>query len=208
MSTPEAARVFIVDDDASVRRALQALLGEVGIPAADFPSAEAFLEVVGDDTRGCLLLDVRMPGMSGLQLQEVLRERGVKLVVVVLTGHADVPMAVRAMKAGAADFIEKPFNPQHLIERIHACLEAEARDFVERQRRREAEALLRQLTAREREVLDLLVSGKPSKVIATALGISEKTVDVHRSNVMRKTGTRSVAELVQIWLLCYSEGQG
>lgn len=208
MKTAGDVRVFIVDDDASVRRALQALLGEVGIPAADFPSAEAFLEVVGDDTRGCLLLDVRMPGMSGLQLQEVLRERGVKLVVVVLTGHADVPMAVRAMKAGAADFIEKPFNPQHLIERIHACLEAEARDFVERQRRREAEALLRQLTAREREVLDLLVSGKPSKVIATALGISEKTVDVHRSNVMRKTGTRSVAELVQIWLLCCSEGQG
>jgi FixJ family two-component response regulator len=200
--------VFIVDDDASVRRSLQALLGEVGIPAADFPSAEAFLEVVRDDTRGCLLLDVRMPGMSGLQLQEILHERGVNLVVVLLTGHADVPMAVRAMKAGAADFIEKPFNPQQLVERIHTCLEADTQAFAEAQRRREAEALLRQLTSREREVLDLLVSGKPSKVIASALGISEKTVDVHRSNVMRKTGTRSVAELVQLWLLTRPASQG
>ncbi len=208
MSQPEAARVFIVDDDASVRRSLLALLGQVGIPAAEYPSAEAFLEAVGDETRGCLLLDVRMPGMSGLQLQEVLRERGLPLVVVVLTGHADVPMAVRAMKAGAADFIEKPFNPQQLVERIQACLAAEARDFTERERRREAEAVLGQLTAREREVVDLLVSGKPSKVIASALGISEKTVDVHRSNVMRKTGTRSVAELVQLWILCRSGAPG
>ncbi len=208
MSEPEPVRVFIVDDDASVRRSLLALLDQVGIPAADYPSAEAFLDALGDETRGCLLLDVRMPGMSGLQLQEILRERGVPLVVVVLTGHADVPMAVRAMKAGAADFIEKPFNPQQLVERLHACLEAEARDFAERERRREAEVLLGQLTAREREVLDLLVSGKPSKAIASALGISEKTVDVHRSNVMRKTGTRSVAELVQLWILSRSGAPG
>ena len=201
MSAGDEVRVFIVDDDASVRRSLRALLGEVGVPAADFPSAEALLEVVGEDTRGCVLLDVRMPGMSGLQLQEVLRERGLKLLVIVLTGHADVPMAVRAMKAGAVDFIEKPFNPQLLIERIQACLEAEAQTFARGQRRWDAEALLHSISTREREVLELLVTGKPSKVIASTLGISEKTVDVHRSHLMRKTGTRSVAELVQLWVV-------
>lgn len=208
MSAGDEVRVFIVDDDASVRRSLRALLGEVGVPAADFPSAEALLEVVHEGTRGCVLLDVRMPGMSGLQLQEVLRERGLKLLVIVLTGHADVPMAVRAMKAGAVDFIEKPFNPQLLIERIQACLDAEAQAHARGQRRRDAEALLRSLSTREREVLELLVTGKPSKVIASTLGISEKTVDVHRSHLMRKTGTRSVAELVQLWVVAWGKEPG
>jgi two-component system, LuxR family, response regulator FixJ len=197
-------RVYIVDDDAAVRASLRALLGSVGLPAMDFPSGEAFLEAVDEGTRGCLLLDVRMPGMSGLQLQEALQERGVRMPIIVITGHGDVPMAVRAMKAGAADFIEKPFNHQQLLERIQGCLEADVQTDSEEQRRRDAAALLDQLTAREREVLELLVMGKASKVIAAALGISEKTVDVHRSNVMKKTGTRSVAELVRLWLRVHS----
>ena len=128
--------------------------------------------------------------------------------MIVLTGHADVPMAVRAMKAGAVDFIEKPFNPQLLIERIQACLDAEAQAHARGQRRRDAEALLRSLSTREREVLELLVTGKPSKVIASTLGISEKTVDVHRSHLMRKTGTRSVAELVQLWVVAWGKEPG
>jgi FixJ family two-component response regulator len=203
MTDQTAAKVYIVDDDDSVRESLRALLGQVGVAAADFPSAESFLKGVRDDCRGCLLLDVRMPGMGGLRLQEVLRERGVSLPVIVLTGHADVPMAVRALKAGARDFVEKPFNPQDLLERIEVCLAEEAQAWAVAERQREAMSIIAELTAREREVLGLLVTGKPSKVIASKLGISEKTVDVHRSNIMRKAGVHSVAELVHLWLLAH-----
>ena len=208
MTTSRDPTVYIVDDDASVRGALRALLGSVGLPAADFASAETFLEAVDEQSRGCLLLDVRMPGMSGLQLQQVLRERRVRVPVVMITAHGDVPMAVRAMKAGAIDFIEKPFNHQQLLERIQGCLEADALARSEARHHRDAAAVLDQLTPREREVLELLVNGKPSKIIAAALGISEKTVDVHRSNLMRKTSTRSVAELVRLWLLAEPPAQG
>ena len=196
MSAGDEVRVFIVDDDASVRRSLRALLGEVGVPAADFPSAEALLEVVHEDTRGCVLLDVRMPGMSGLQLQEVLRERGLKLLVIVLTGHADVPMAVRAMKAGAVDFIEKPFNPQLLIERIQACLEAEAQTFARGQRRRDAEALLHSISTREREVLVLIARGLTNDEIAAELVVSLATVKTHVNRVLAKLGAASRAQAV------------
>jgi FixJ family two-component response regulator len=147
-----------------------------------------------------------MPGMGGLRLQEVLHERGVSLPIIVLTGHADVPMAVRALKAGACDFVEKPFNPQELLERIETCLAEEAQARAATERQRQATSIIAELTAREQEVLALLVTGKPSKVIAASLGISEKTVDVHRSNVMRKAGVRSVAELVHLWLLAHPPG--
>ena len=195
--------VHVVDDDDAVRRSLVSLLEEVGIPVATFPSAEAFLQALRDDSRGCILLDVRMPGMSGLQLQLLLRERGVSLPTIILTGHADVPMAVSAMSAGAAGFVEKPFHPQALLDRIHDCLEADARQAALQAERRQAAHSLGCLSGREQEVLRELVKGKPSKLIASALGISEKTVDVHRSNLMRKTGTRSVAELVRLWFLIH-----
>ena len=173
------------------------------MPVATFPSAEAFLKALRDDSRGCILLDVRMPGMSGLQLQQVLRERGVTMPTIILTGHADVPMAVSAMSAGAAGFVEKPFHPQELLDRIHDCLEADARQAGLRAERRQANDALARLSGREQEVLHQLVAGKPSKLIASALNISEKTVDVHRSNLMRKTGTRSVAELMRLWFLIH-----
>ena len=195
--------VHVVDDDDSVCRSLVSLLEEGGIPVATFASAEVFLKALRDDTRGCILLDVRMPGMSGLQLQQALRERDVTMPTIILTGHADVPMAVSAMSAGAAGFVEKPFHPQGLLDRIRDCLEADARQAAFQAERRQAKDSLARLSSREQEVLRRLVTGKPSKLIASALGISEKTVDVHRSNLMRKTGTRSVAELMRIWFLVH-----
>lgn len=200
--------VHIVDDDAAVRAALAALFGTVGIACAAYASAEEFLAAADTGTRGCLLLDVRMPGMGGLELQRVLRDRGIAIPVIVITGHGDVSMAVRAMKAGAADFIEKPFNGQELIDRVKECLQADAESRRERVLREEAISLLRQLTRREEEVLERVVAGRPSKVIAAELEISEKTVDVHRSNIMRKTGTRSVAELVRLWLRAGPDASG
>jgi len=178
--------VHVVDDDDSVCRSLVSLLEEVGIPVATFASAEVFLKALRDDTRGCILLDVRMPGMSGLQLQQALRERDVTMPTIILTGHADVPMAVSAMSAGAAGFVEKPFHPQGLLDRIRDCLEADARQAAFQAERRQAKDSLARLSSREQEVLRRLVTGKPSKLIASALGISEKTVDVHRSNLMLK----------------------
>lgn len=203
MTSSHLPVVHVVDDDESVRRSLTSLLQEVGLEVASFPSAEAFLQQLREDSRGCILLDVRMPGMSGLQLQQLLRERGVSMPTIIITGHADVPMAVSAMSAGAAGFVEKPFSPQDLLDRIHDCLEADSRQASFQTERRRAGQALARLSARELEVLRELVEGKPSKLIAAALGISEKTVDVHRSNLMKKTATRSVAELVRLWFLVH-----
>ena len=197
--------VYVVDDDESIRRSLESLLDEVGIAVTTFPTAEAFLKVVHPDCRGCLLLDVRMPGMSGLRLQQVLVEQSIALPTIILTGHADVPMAVSAMSAGAAGFVEKPFNPQDLLDRIHACLALDERQAANQAQLRDAAARLGRLSERELEVLREVVSGRPSKLIASSLGISDKTVDVHRSNLMRKTGSRSVAELVRLWLLLHPQ---
>ncbi|MCU0840941.1 MAG: response regulator transcription factor [Thiobacillaceae bacterium] len=195
--------IHIVDDDAAVREALCALLGSVHLPARAHATPEDFLAAAGPDMAGCLLLDVRMPGMGGLELQRLLPEHGITLPVIIITGHGDVPMAVRAMKAGAVDFIEKPFNDQDLLDRIQAALATDAEAHRQRAERREATRRLGQLTAREQEILALLVSGQPSKKIAAALGISERTVDVHRYNIMHKSGTRTLAELIQIWGLLH-----
>ena len=203
MSASSEPVVHVVDDDESVRQSFANLLEEVGLRVATFPSAEAFLQALRDDSRGCIVLDVRMPGMSGLQLQQLLCERGVLMPTIIVTGHADVPMAVNAMSAGAAGFIEKPFNPQELLDRIHDCLATDARQAAFQAERRRAAELLDGLSGRELEVLRELVEGKPSKAIASVLGISEKTVDVHRSNLMKKTATRSVAELVRLWFLVH-----
>ncbi len=198
MSNDYQPRIYVVDDDAAVRSALCALLGSVNLDAVAFDSAEAFLRAANPDLMGCLLLDVRMPGMSGLELQRVLRERGIELPVIIITGHGDVPMAVRAMKAGAAEFIEKPFNDQLLLDAIHSSLATDAEAWQRRGEMKAVAERLNRLTQREYEVLDFLVMGLPSKRIASKLGISERTVDVHRFNIMRKTGVRTMAELIQL----------
>jgi FixJ family two-component response regulator len=195
--TPGEA-IYIVDDDASIRDSLEALFSSVQLPTRTFASAEAFLEVLDADVRGCLLIDVRMPGMSGLELQRVLAKRQIRLPVIMLTGHGDVPMAVQAMKAGATDFIQKPFSDQYLLDRVRECLKTDRQAVeIQSERHRAAERIAR-LTPRERQVMELMIEGKQSKVISSVLGISERTVDVHRHNVMQKTGTRSVAELIYL----------
>jgi FixJ family two-component response regulator len=205
MTSKNGPTVYVVDDDESIRRSLESLLDEVGIAVTTFPTAEAFLKVARPDCRGCLLLDVRMPGMSGLQLQRLLRQQSISLPTIILTGHADVPMAVSAMSGGAAGFVEKPFNPQDLLDQIHSCLALDERQAAVEAQLRDAAARLARLSERELEVLQDVVQGRPSKLIASSLGISDKTVDVHRSNLMRKTGSRSVAELVRLWLLLHPQ---
>jgi FixJ family two-component response regulator len=195
--------VYIVDDDAPVREALGALLGSVGLSHEAFASATDFLAAADRQMRGCLLLDVRMPDMSGLELQRALQEQGVTLQTIIITGHGDVPMAVRAMKAGAADFVEKPFNEQALLDRIQALLQADEALWQSRQLRDEAAARLASLTPRERAVMELIAAGHHTKRIAAELDIQERTVDVHRFNIMHKVGVRSLAELLRVWSVAH-----
>lgn len=194
--TPDPV-VFIVDDDRAVREALRWLIASVSLESREFPSAQAFLDAYVPGIPGCLLLDVRMAGMSGLELQEVLAARAVALPVIIITGHGDVRMAVHAMKAGAFDFIEKPFNNQTLLERVQKAVARSVR--AERQRARQAEVLNRwqRLTPRERQVLEMVVAGETNKVIAGRLGISDKTVEAHRAKVMRKMKAKSLADLMK-----------
>ncbi|MGD2084426.1 MAG: response regulator [Chromatiales bacterium] len=192
--------VFVVEDDPAVRGALCALFRSVGLDVAPYSSAEGFLNDLEPDISGCLILDVRLRGMSGLELQQRLAQDTVCLPTIIISGHADVPMAVRAMKAGAAEFFEKPINEQRLLERVQGCL----REAVAAHERAKKVASIRErletLTAREREVFELVVDGKSSSAIAALLRISRKTVDVHRSNIMTKLGVRTVADLVRIAL--------
>jgi two-component system, LuxR family, response regulator FixJ len=194
---PDDQIVFVVDDDEGVRTGLCSLLKTMGLKTREFVSAMAFLAECRAAWSGCLLLDVRMPGLSGLELQKRLLELDIRLPVILLTGHADVPMAVRAMKLGAVDFLEKPFNEQELLDRIQRALALDARQRAEQEASRALTARGQTLTDREREVLDLLVAGKLNKVIAAELEISERTVEHHRASVMRKLSARSLAELVQ-----------
>ena len=193
--------VYVVDDDAGVRGALEALLGSVGLPTQSFSSAEAFLQVSDANMRGCLLLDVRMPGMGGLEVQTKLRELGIALPVIFITGHGDVPMAVRAMKTGAVDFVEKPFNEQQLLDCIQVCLDEDRKSCQVRQTSAAAREGFSQLTARELTVMELIAAGSHSKAIAAALDIKERTVDVHRFNIMHKLGVRNLADLLRLWHL-------
>jgi len=200
---PHMPTVYIVDDDDAVREALGALLGSVCQSYQSFASAEAFLAVADHHMRGCLLLDVRMPGMSGLELQRTLQEQGVALQIVVITGHGDVPMAVRALKAGASDFIEKPFNEQDLLDRIQACLKNDDTLWNTRQAQDEAMTRFDTLTQRERTVMELIAAGQHTKKIAAQLDIQDRTVDVHRFNIMRKVGVRTLAELLHLWTVAH-----
>lgn len=196
----EQSAVFVVDDDEAMRDSIRWLLESVNLGATMFSCANDFLESCDPGMEGCLLLDVRMPGISGMELLETLKSRGILLPVIMITGHGDVPMAVRALKHGAMDFIQKPFNAEELLGLVHAALEL---DREQRQRSREIDrrhAHFACLSDREMEVVDLVVAGNSSKIIAKSLGISPKTVDIHRANLMRKLDIRTVAELVQLRL--------
>jgi FixJ family two-component response regulator len=192
------ATVFVVDDDDAVRTSLRLLLKSVGLPVETFGSAQEFLDAFDADRAGCLVLDIRMPGMSGLELQQKLNEIHAITPIVFITGHGDVPMAVEAMQHGAVDFIQKPFRDQDLIDRINQALE---RDKENRAGLKERDAIRRrmeQLTPREREVLDLVTQGKANKVIAGDLNVSQRTVEIHRARVMEKMGASSLAHLVRM----------
>lgn len=197
---PPSARptVHVVDDDQAVRDSLGLLLEAEGMRTRTFASAAAFLDAVGPETEGCLVLDVRMPGMSGVELQRELEARGIHLPVVFLTAYADVRMAVGAIRAGAVDVLQKPVHADALLERVREAL---ARDAEERERSREVDGSrhrLDRLTAREREVLALVVGGLTNKRIAAELGLSRRTVETHRANIMRKAGADSLPELIRM----------
>lgn len=190
--------VYLVDDDRGIRDSLRWLAESVGLKLVAFASAQEFLDAYPVDSPGCLLLDVRMPGMSGLELQEKLKSDGLEIPVIILTGHADVPMAVRAMKSGAIDFIEKPFSDQLLLDQINLALEKDAKRRAKKTEHAELIKRVESLSPRERTVMLGVVAGKSNKAIASELGLSQKTVEVHRANVMAKVRASSVAELVQI----------
>ena len=194
----QAPTVFIVDDDPAIRFAMQALMDSVNLRHEIFGSGDEFLEGVSDERPGCLVLDIRMPGLGGLELQEELIKRGNTLPVIFITGHGDVPMAVDAMQKGAVDFIQKPFRDQDLLDRIREALRTDAERREEQQKHAEVSERLSRLTNREREVFDLVVTGKPNKVIAYELGVSQRTVEIHRARVMEKMQARSLADLVKM----------
>ena len=197
-SAMEDQFVFIVDDDEAMRDSLAWLLESNGLRVRSFESGEAFLDAWRADMAGCLVLDVRMPGISGLELHERLQALNSPLPIIFVTGHGDVPMAVSALKKGAADFIEKPFNDKEILRLIEQCLATDREQQSRRRRYAEISGRLAALTPREREVMDLMAAGRLNKQIADDLGISIKTVEVHRSRVMDKMEVRSVAELVQL----------
>jgi two-component system, LuxR family, response regulator FixJ len=193
-----AATVYVVDDDDGMRRALSLLLNTVGYKTAAFASPKEFLDKFTPDTAGCLVLDIRMPGMSGLELQQHLNRMGSMLPVIFITGHGDVPMAVQAMKEGAFEFVQKPFRDQDLLDRINHALEQDKENRSTLARRADVLHRVDSLTPREKQVMALVVDGAANKVIAIDLGLSERTVEIHRAKVMEKMGARSVAHLVKL----------
>lgn len=196
----EPSTVFIVDDDEAVRDSLSWLMQSVGLGTETFHSADAFLQGYSDDRPGCLILDIRMPGMSGLELQNLLKERDFRLPLIIISGHADVPMAVRGLKAGAFDFIEKPFNDQLLLDIVQRAIEHDRQQRESHAELDEWRARMDSLTPREREVLDLVVAGAANKVISSELGVSLKTVEAHRARVMDKLKADSLSQLVRMTL--------
>jgi two-component system response regulator FixJ len=193
-----APTVFIVDDDEAVRNSLRLLLKSVGLAAVALPTAQDFLSKYDPKQPGCLILDVRMPGMSGLELQEQLNVRGAMIPVIFITGHGDIPMAVEAMQQGAFDFLQKPFRDQDLIDRIQRALTKDQTNRAELKEKSGVRERLQTLTPREREVLNLVTSGKPNKIMAADLGVSQRTVEIHRARVMEKMHASSLAQLVRM----------
>jgi two-component system, LuxR family, response regulator FixJ len=196
----ENATIFVIDDDDDVRQSLRWLFESVNLRVEDFASATDFLEHVRVDCPGCVILDVRMPEMDGLELLNALQARVIGLPVIMISGHGDVPMAVRAMQLGAIDFLQKPVNHQHLLERTRFALAEDRRFRDEFGDPSEMSARLEQLTPKEQAVMDKMVHGHANKVIARDLGVSIRTVETHRANLMRKLGVHSVADLVRLTL--------
>ena len=194
----DAALVYVVDDDRDVRQALARLLRSAGLTVEAFGSAEAFLSQRLEDRPSCLVLDVRLPGPSGLDLQATLEQQQLGIPIVFVTGHGDVPMSVRAMKAGAVDFLEKPFDDDELLQAVERALELSREHGAERAARAMLQGRFAALTARERQVLGLVVQGLLNKQIADRLGAAEKTIKVHRGRVMEKMQANSVADLVRM----------
>jgi two-component system, LuxR family, response regulator FixJ len=192
--------VFVVDDDEAVRDSLKLLLKSAGILAVTYAAAQEFLASYDPAQPGCLVLDVRMPGKSGLEMQHELNLRGAMIPVIFITGHGDIPMAVEAMQQGAFDFLQKPFRDSDLLERVQRAL---ARDQEQRDRLRQTDRIrerLASLSPREREVLDLVTRGKANKMVAGDLGVSQRTVEIHRAHVMQKMEAGSLAELVRMMM--------
>lgn len=194
---PEAT-VFIIDDDRDMRESLKWLIESAGIRVLAYESAEQFLEQARHSRPGCMLVDVRMPGIGGLQLLEKLKKDGSKLPFILFTGHGDIPMAVKALKSGAFDFIEKPATHQQILQCVRAALTANGVHCAEESERKAFDGLLSLLSEREREVLEHLVRGDSNKEMAIAFGISERTVEKHRESLMQKMGTRSLAYLIRM----------
>jgi len=192
------ATVFVVDDDQAVRESLSRLMESVGQEVATYAGAQEFLDSYDPSRPGCVVLDIRMPGMSGLDLQEKLARDGMRIPVIIISGHGDVEKAVRAMKAGAVDFLRKPYKAKVLLERIGQALELDAKIRRQEAERAKAAALIAQLTPREREVMGLLATGAPIKQIAYRLGLSRKTVDVHRAHIMMKLQIDSVVDIARL----------
>jgi len=190
--------VFVVDDDPAVRDSLRLLLESVGLTVATFAAAHQFLDAADPGQPGCVLLDIRMPGMSGLELQRRLLTRGINLPVIIITGHGDVTTAVQAMKTGAVDFLEKPFNDQVLLDLIHDAINRDLDFRRTSAEQSEVKRRLASLSPREAEVLELIIAGKANKVIAYELNIREKTVEAHRAKIMDKMHARAAADLVRI----------
>jgi len=197
---PKAPTIFVVDDDDSMREAIALLLRTVGYTPVVFSRPSEFLAKFDANVHGCLVLDIRMPEMSGLEVQQQLNKSGAILPVIFITGHGDIPMAVQAMKDGAFDFLTKPFRDQDLLDRINNALKQDAENRAAIEKHADLRGREQSLTPREREVLGLIVEGKANKVVAIDLGLSERTVEIHRANVMEKMGARSVAHLVKMYL--------
>lgn len=203
----EQPTVYIVDDDEAVLDSLRWLVESVGLRVETFASSQAFLDHFDTGLRGCLVLDVRMPGISGLELHERLLTAGSSLATIIISGHGDVQMAVRALKSGVLDFIEKPFNDQDLLDCIQDALARDARESVARELRAVLEARYHQLTPRERDVMSQVVEGNSNREISAALEISPKTVEVHRARVMEKMEAHSISELVRMTLVVQHTGK-
>lgn len=196
----EEPTVFVVDDESSVRSSLQWLLESIRLKVETFDSAEAFLAKIVTDRPGCLVLDVRMPGLTGPELMDRLHEKHFGMPIIFLSGHGDVPLAVHTMKGGAFDFLQKPYNNQQFLERVRTALELDTKNRSMRRQQGDTGTRIDGLSGREREILDLVIEGQSNKVIGRALGISYKTVEAHRARLMRKMGVASFAELMQVVL--------
>jgi FixJ family two-component response regulator len=195
------ATVYVVDDDQAVRDSLGLLLRSVGMPCQLFENGQVFLEAFEDSWHGCLILDIRMPGLSGMELHRQLIDRHATLPIIFVTGHGDVPMAVEALQNGAFDFIQKPYRDQELLDRINQALSWDEEHRSEEDQKRELQARQESLTPREREVMECVVRGLANKVIAMDLELSQRTVEIHRARVMEKMRARSLAGLVRMAML-------